>query len=373
MKILLVAPLRRKVGPAITASRPRFVFDLATHLINHGHQVAILGTQDSEVPGATIIPILPHAINDLPAFENKFYAETAFLVETAMKMQELSAEYDIVHNNSYPEFINLLRSDSLACPLVTTIHAPATSELDSVLSLFPHACLVSPSLSQKNSLTKTVITAVIPHGTDTSLYAYSDTSDNYLLWIGRLGLAKNKDGQFIDGKGVRTAIAIAQATREKLLMTGNVEDQAFFDRDVKPFLTDKIQWVGELSSEQPLAKSEIAKLMQKAKGILITTRFAESFGLTAIEAMSCGTPVIGFKRGAIPEIVEDGVHGFTVENISEKTDEDNLIQAVNRLYALSDSEYLMMRKKCRDRIDERYSLEVMVKNYISLYESLLNK
>jgi len=370
MKILLTAPLRRRVSAEITASRPRFIFDLATNLIKKNYDVAILGTGDSYVEGATIIPIIEKGINALPPFENPFYAELSFLTQMTAKIKNLASQFDIIHNHAYPEFAPLFITDLIKIPVITTIHAPATPELDQALSLFPHTLLVCPSEAQKKHLPMSTISAVIPHGTDIKNYSFSPQSDDYLLWIGRLGKAKDENGEFIDGKGVRLAIKVAQTTNKKLFMTGNIEDKKFFEKDVSPYLNSTIQWLGGVSTEQPMSKTEIAGLMQNAKALLITTRFDESFGLTAIEAGSCGTPIIGFDKGAIPEIVHDGITGFVIKS---ELGVDGLSDAVKSLYALSSQEYSQMRKDSRDRIALHYSLEKMTENYIALYEGSLRK
>lgn len=364
MKILLVSLLKRKITPQITASRPRFVFDLATEYIKKGHDVTILGTGDSDVPGANIIPVIEKAVYEMPPFENSFYAETSFLAQMAVKIKQIASDFDVIHNNCSPEFINLLIADQIKTPMVTTIHAPATPELDDALHLFSRTYLVSPSQSQKERLKKTTIFAVIPHGTDTNLYSFSEKASDYLLWVGRLGLAKNAEGEYIDGKGVRIAIAVAKAAQKKLILTGNVEDVQFFERDVKPFLNENIQWMGGVSFEQPLSKQEIATYMQQAKVLLITTRFDESFGLTAIESMSCGTPVIAFNKGAIPEIVQEGTNGFIAK------DQEELVQAINKLYSLPGEKYAQMRHESRRAIEKNFSLERMADNYLQLYKKV---
>lgn len=356
----MVSLLKRSVTPTITASRPRMIYELATGLIAKGHEVTLLGTEDSKIPGARILGVIPKSFTELPAFENPFYAETGYLIQLAKKIQSIADDYDIIHNHTYPEFINLMVSESINTPMLTTLHAQATSEFDATLRLFPKSHLISISEAHRRGFQKANIAKVIYNGIDTSLYAYEPQKDDYLLWVGRLSKAKHKDGTFMDAKGVRWAIKLAQETGQKLIMTGNVEDRAFFETDIKPHLNEKIRWVGAVSSEQPLSKTEIVALMQKAKAFLMTINWEEPFGLVMAEAMSCGTPVIGFDRGAVKEIIKHGQTGFVVpphEGI------DGLKNALQRLSEIHP-------ETCRQHIEHAFSRETMINNYEKEYQLL---
>ena len=362
MKILIVSLLKRKVAPETTASRPRVIYELVKGLINKGHQVTILGTGDSFVPGAQIIPIIPKSFVDLPAFENSFYAEISYLVQLAKKVEKIADNFDIVHNHTYPEFINLMIAEKIKTPIITTVHAQGTPELDEVLALFPNTYLISISQAHKKLFQKAKIYKVIYNGVDTNLYSYHDKKDDYLLWLGRLSKAKNKDGSFMDPKGIKWAIQLAKETGEKLILSGNVEDMEFFNRDVKPYLDDKIQWYGQVSSEQLLTKQEVVQLMQRAKAFLMTINWYEPFGLVMAEAMSCGTPIIGFDRGAVGEIIEDGRTGFIVPY--EKGVE-GLKEALIKITTIK-------HQDCREHVIKKFSIEKMVDNYEKTYREILN-
>lgn len=362
MKILMAAPLRRKISPSITASRPRVIYEIVNELLERGHQVSILGTGDSNVPGAAIIPVIPNSFNELPAFENPFYAETSFLVKQVKKIEEIASDFDIIHNHTFPEFINLLAEDLIKTPMVTTIHAQATPELDEILSKFPNANLVSISYAHKKLFQKAKINYVVYNGIDTNLYAFSDKKEDFLLWIGRLSKAKDKEGNFMDPKGVKWAIKLAQETDSNLILSGNVEDEEFFNNDVKPFLNNKIQWIGPISPEQPLNKEEVVKLMQKAKAFLMTINWPEPFGLVMAEAMSCGTPIIGFDRGSVSELVVDARTGFVV---STKDGLGGLKKAVAKINTID-------YQDCRRHVEKNFTIKKMVDGYENIYKKLLN-
>lgn len=360
MKILITAPLRRKITPDITASRPRVIYELVKGLIERGHQVSILGTGDSFVPGAKVIPVIPKSFNELPAFENPFYAETGFLVKLAQKIKEIAGDFDIIHNHTFPEFINLMITDKIQTPLLTTVHAQATPELDEVLSLFPKANLVSISMAHQKLFKKAKINDVVYNGVDTNLYTFKEKKEDYLLWIGRLSKAKDKQGNFIDPKGVRWAIQLARETNSKLILSGNVEDEEFFKKDVQPFLNKKIQWIGSISAEQPLDKKEVVTLMQNAKAFLMTINWYEPFGLVMAEAMSCGTPVIGFDRGSFSELVVGNKTGFVVP---PKSGIEGLKEALSKIETINPL-------ACRKHVEENFTIEKMVANYEKIYQKL---
>jgi len=360
MRVLLVSTLKRRLGPDVTASRSRIIFELAQGLLQKGHEVSILGTGDSNVPGARIIPIIPKAFVDLPSTENPFYAETGYLVQLAKAVELHASDYDVVHNHTYPEFINLLISRQLQTPMLTTIHAQATAEFDQTLSLFSPTGFVSISKAHQRMFPKTKIPYVVYNGIDTNVYAYQEKKDDYLLWLGRLGKAKDEKGNFIDAKGVAWAIKLAQETGERLIISGNVEDMAFYDKEVKPHLTDRIVWYGPMEQEQVLKREEIVKLMQEAKAFLMTINWEEPFGLVMAEAGSCGTPVIAFDRGAVPEIVIDGKTGFVVPPHSGV---EGLASALVRLKEVRS-------EACRDHIVSHFSIDNMVSNYEKLYQNI---
>ena len=361
MKILIAAPLKRKITPDVTASRPRIIYELVNGLIKKGHQVSILGTGDSIVPGATIIPIIEKGYSELPAAENPFYAETSYLVTLAKKIEQIASNFDIIHNHTYPEFINLLINKNISTPMVTTIHAQATKELDNVLSLFNPSNFVSISRAHQSQFIKTQVKKVIYNGIDVDLFPYSENKDDYLLWVGRLSKAKNSDGSFMDPKGIKWAIQLARETNNKLIMTGNIEDMDFYNQEVKPYLTDKIQWFGPLSAEQTLSKQQIARLMSRAKVFLMTINWFEPFGLVMAEAMSSGTPVIGFDRGAVSEIISEGKTGFIVD---PTTGIDGLKNALSKISSIKPT-------NCRNHIVKNFSTMIMVNNYEKYYSDSL--
>jgi len=366
MKVLIVPLLKRKIAPKVTAARPRMVFDLISGLVKRGHRVSVLGTANSLAPGAKIIQVVKKSFRELGPFENAFYAHTAFLTKQVKILEKIGNNFDIIHNHCYPEFFPLLASKSIKSPILTTIHAQMTKELDFALSLFnnqKNIFFISISKAAKKLAKKTKIYQTIYNGIDTNLYKFFPKKEKYLLWIGRLSKAKDNSGRFLDPKGVRWAIRLARETNSKLLLSGNVEDIKFFNKDVKPYLSSKIRWIGKISPEQPLSKREVVKLMQKAKAFLMTVNWYEPFGLVMAEAQSCGTPVIGFKRGSVSELVKNGKTGFVV---SPKEGIEGLKNALKNIDKINP-------KDCRENAERNFSLEKMVENYEKTYCKILRK
>jgi glycosyltransferase involved in cell wall biosynthesis len=375
MKILLASTIKRKVSSDMTYSRSRIVYELADGLAKRGHQVSLLGTADSHVDGVKIIPVIDEGFVDMSkkgGYENVFYAETGYLVKAVKKLAEIGNGFDIIHSHGYPEFMNLFASDVIKTPIVVTLHMSSTPqftpEFDSVLSLFPKAYLIAISDSQKSHFIKSKIYDVVYNGVNLNSFPYSLEKEDYLLWFGRLGQAKKSDGTFVDAKGVSWAIRTAQKTGKKLILSGGVEDKEFFEKEVKPFLNDKIRWVGEISKNQPLSTREVADYYGHAKAFLMTPNWDEAFGLVIAESMSSGTPVIGFDKGSIPELVDDGENGFLSPY---EEGEEGLSKSVEKLFNLSKSEYSLISEKARRKVEENFSVEKMVEGYEKVYGKIL--
>lgn len=353
-RIAILAPLKRPITPEVTASRPRVIFDLASELISRGHHVTIFGTGDSSVPGATVVPIIPKAINLLPAAENPEYQHMAALtrlIADALKRQD---EFDVIHNHMYPEFLALL--PPFKTPLLTTIHAQMTPDVASTLAKFPSARLVAISAGAKRA--SGLPMEVVHNGIDTDFFVPRVQTKEYLLFVGRMSRARGADGKFLDPKGVIHAVAIAQATKSRLKIVGNVEDRAFYDELIKPHLSEHIEFVGEVSREQQLSRNEMVKLFAGAKALLNPINWEEPFGLVMAEAMACGTPVLVFDRGSASELVVDGKTGFVID---PQKGEAGFIDAMTRIDSIQ-------RAVCREHAVAHFSKKRMADDYLRLYE-----
>jgi glycosyltransferase involved in cell wall biosynthesis len=361
MKILIASTLKRRVGPDQFASRSRIIYQLAEGLAKKGHHVSLLGTADSFIPGVEIIPVIKKGWVDLPPVENEFLRQIATLIQLSQKIVEIQGSFDVIHNHVYPDFFSSIIEKELKIPMVTTLHALYDYYMDDLLSTFHKTYFVSLSDGYRKLYKKAKIYKTVYNGVNTDLYSFDDKKEDYLFWLARLPKAKNKDGTFMDPKGVRFAIQLARETGQKLIMAGPVEDVKFYEQDVKPYLSDKIKFVGQVSSEQSLSAEEIVKLFQKAKAFLMTINQQEPFGLVMAEAMSCGTPVIGFNRGSIPEVVVDGKTGFI-------SPYEKGVQGLKEALAKIDQ---IKPQDCRDHVVKNFSIEKMVGNYEKLYKEVI--
>ena len=374
LKIALLAPLKRPINPQTTVSRNRIVADLAIGLTRKGHSVTIFGTSDSNLPGVEMIGVVERGLVELPPTENPFYTDTAYITHDIMQILSLQDRFDIIHNHMYPEFLPLIAQKLFKKPVVTTVHSQATRELTMALSdTKGESQLVSISESAKKTLN--LESVVICNGIDTNLYIPNEASDkDYLFFVGRMSKAK-ANGKFIDPKGVSNALKVAKAVGENLKIVSNVEDKKFYDEIVAPNLSDKIKFIGDISSEQNLSREEIVNLHQNAKAFLFPINWEEPFGLVMAEAMACGVPVIAYNKGSVSELVRDGVTGFVIEPegsnsesrfVIKKKGLEGLAEAVKRIGEID-------RGTCRKHVLENFSVEKMVDNYEKLYHKICNK
>ncbi|MBI3070296.1 MAG: glycosyltransferase family 4 protein [Candidatus Levybacteria bacterium] len=370
LRIAFLAPLKRPINSATTVSRNRIIVDLAIGLVKKRHHATIFGTADSNLPGVEFIPVISKGLNFLDLSENPFYTETAYITHAIRTLVKKQSEFDLIHNHMYPEFLPLLAASSLDIPLVTTIHAQITPELKMALAdTYSGSSLVC--ISKKAQELLGLPSVVIYNGIDTDFFVPKDSAKrDYFLFVGRLRKAKDKDGKFLDPKGVQNAILACKKTGEKLKIVGNVEEKAFYDRFVAPHLSSKIEFIGQASKEQMFSREEMRSLYQGARALPFPINWEEPFGLVMIEAMACGTPVIAFNRGSVPEIVRDGLTGYVIDYSSGV---DGLVEAVKKINLLSEEDYQRMRKDCRERVEENFSIEKMVEVYEKLYYKILRK
>jgi len=212
------------------------------------------------------------------------------------------------------------------------------------MNLSANQHFISISNSQRRDSPDLPYADTIYNGIDTDLFAYNEEAEDYLIYAGRI----------VPEKGVKEAVQVALQTGRRLIITGQYTpvNQWYFDEHIKPHLNDRILYLGLID------KAQLAKYYQKAAALLVPIRWEEPFGLTMAEAMSCGTPVIAFRRGSVPEVVEDGKTGFIVENTSEMTD---TIENIGKI----------KRRDCRQHVEKNFTLDRMVSNYEAVLHSIV--
>ncbi len=338
MRIAQIAPLHEAVPPKLYGGTERVVSFLTEELVAQGHNVTLFASGDS-VTSAKLESVWPRALRLDPGIRDPI-APHMLLMEAVRRQAD---EFDVLHfHMDYWPFSLFGRQRT---PFVTTMHGRLDlAELQPVFDTFPNAPLVSISDAQRRPLPQAHYVATVHHGLPHGLLTPQPGPKDYLAFLGRIAPEKGPD----------RAIRIARACGIPLKMAAKVDrtDQVYFDSVIRPMLAGGgVELVGEINDDQK------PEFLSGAMGLLMPIDWPEPFGLVMIEAMACGTPVIAFNRGSVPEIIEDGVNGYIVE------DETGAMAAVNRLAKLS-------RATVRQQFEERFTARRMAEDYVSIYRSL---
>jgi glycosyltransferase involved in cell wall biosynthesis len=339
MRIAQVAPLAEAVPPKLYGGTERVVAYLTDALVELGHDVTLFASGDSDTK-ATLCPIWPRALRLDPDVKDHF-APLFMQLETVARRAH---EFDLIHCHidyfGYP----LLRR--LGTPSVTTLHGRLDlPELQPLYRLYSDIPVVSISDSQRVPLPEANFVATVLHGLPQNLLSKGDGRGGYLAFLGRVSPEKAPDA----------AIRIAARAGVPLKIAAKVDrvDRDYFKTTVEPLLGQAdVEFIGEIREDQ---KQEF---LGNAAGLLFPIAWREPFGLVMIEAMACGTPVIAFENGSVPEVLENAVTGFIVHS------EDQAIDAVRRIGMLD-------RARIRGEFERRFTAQRMAKNYLKLYERLV--
>src|SRR5699024_4760980 len=249
-------------------------------------------------------------------------------------------QFDIIHNHF--DFLPLTYSSMTRTPVVMTIHGFSSPGILPVFRKYNNK-VHYVSISDAHRADDLSYAATIYHGLNMNEFQYQSHAGDYLLFFGRIH----------SDKGAREAIQIALGCNKRLVMAGIIQDQAYFDKHVKPHLTaGRIEYIGCVGPDERIC------LLGNAAALLHPIHFEEPFGLSVIESMACGTPVIAFNKGSMPELIRPGYNGYLVENVSEA------VEAVENISGIR-------RANCREHIERYFTVEHMVANYIDTYERIL--
>ena len=339
MRIAQVAPLAEAVPPKLYGGTERIVSYLTEELVEMGHEVTLFASGDS-VTSARLEAIIPQALR-LDEQVRDTVSPHILMISRVLDMLD---QFDIVH--FHIDHYQLPAMRDRGKPFVSTFHGRLDlPELQPLLNAFPKVPFVSISDSQRRPLSGVNWAATIPHGLPKNLLPFSGADAGYLAFLGRISPEKGPD----------TAIRIARAAHLPLRIAAKVDkaDQQYFERIICPMLANPgVDFLGEINERQKAA------FLGGARALLTPIDWPEPFGLVMIEAMACGTPVIAFSNGSVPEVVEDGRSGFIVEN------EDEALSALLRLSELD-------RKTVRSCFDERFTARRMAEDHLRLYASLI--
>jgi glycosyltransferase involved in cell wall biosynthesis len=339
MKIAQVTPLYEAVPPRLYGGTERVVAHLTDALVELGHDVTLFASADAQTK-ARLVPVRDQAIRLDPApFKSDLAAHLSMLAEVRRRADD----FDMIHFHT--DMMHFPFFDRRAGQTVTTLHGRLDlKDLAGVYQRWPQFPLVSISDDQRRALPFANWAATVQHGIAAEIYDLSPRSEGYLAFLGRISPEKRPD----------RAIAIAKATGRRLKIAAKVDpaDLSYFEEEIEPLLDHpRIDFVGEIGDEEKSA------FLGGADALLFPIDWPEPFGLVMIEAMACGTPVIAYACGSVPEVVEHGLTGFIVRNHSEA------VAAVGRLPQLS-------RRAIRQRFEERFSATAMAERYIELYRRL---
>jgi glycosyltransferase involved in cell wall biosynthesis len=340
MRIAQIAPLFESVPPRLYGGTERVVAYLTEELVKQGHEVTLFASADS-ITSAELVPCTPRALRLDPDVRDPIPHHVLMLD----RLRERADHFDILHFHIDYLHFPLFRSERGRT--VTTLHGRQDLADHMPFYLrFSDMPLISISNAQRMPLFSANFVGTVYHGLPLGLHEPNfEPRGGYLAFLGRISPEKRPD----------RAIAIARAAGLPLKIAAKVDklDEAYFRAVIAPLLDGpEIEFVGEINES---AKTEF---LGQAAGLLFPVDWPEPFGLAMIEAMACGTPVLAFRCGSVPEIVDDGLTGRIVSCV------DEAVQAVPELLALD-------RKAIRSRFAERFSSQRMASNYVKIYQTML--
>jgi len=340
MRIAQVAPLIESVPPALYGGTERVVAYLTDALVELGHRVTLFASGDSKTR-AELVPIVPRSLR-LDRQVHDYLPYACIQVDRVMRQAH---EFDIVH--FHVDLVHYVCAQPIMSRMLTTLHGRLDlPDLQPFYRHFPDFALVSISDAQRAPMPPVNWLATVQHGIPPDLLRFAPEAGKYFAFLGRLSREKRPD----------RAIRIAEATGVPLKIAAKVDraDRDYFDSEIKPLLESPlVEWIGEIND------SDKSAFLGGACALLFPVDWPEPFGLVMIEAMACGTPVIAFRCGSVPEIVEQGITGFIVDDMQEAVDAARRVGALNRA-------------QIRRRFEERFTSERMARDYTAVYESVLS-
>ncbi len=340
MRIAQVAPLIESVPPRLYGGTERIVSYLTESLVQQGHEVTLFASGDS-LTRATLEPCSSQALRLNSAVRDAI----PYYMIMLDKVRRLEQKFDIIHFHIDQFHFPLFRD--VARKTVTTLHGRQDlPDLDPLYTEFSEMPLVAISNAQRAPLPEMQHVVTIPHGIPNDLLQPTLTPrGGYLAFVGRIS----------PEKGVDRAIRIATSAGLPIKIAAKVDkvDQAYFKSDIEPMLQHPlVEYVGEIDERRKQS------FLGEARALLFPIDWPEPFGLVMIEAMACGTPVLAFRNGSVPEVIDEGITGFIVDDEREAVCRIGALLALNRLHV-------------RQRFEQRFTAHRMAKDYVRVYSHLL--
>jgi glycosyltransferase involved in cell wall biosynthesis len=334
IRLAMLSPIAWRTPPRHYGPWESVVSVLTEQLVKIGLEVTLFATGDSQTTGH-LVAVCPRSYSEDSSVNPKV-AECLHISEVF----ERASDFDLIHNHF--DFLPLTYSALIETPVLTTIHGFSSPSIIPVYKKYNHRSHYV-AISEADKSPELDYLATIHHGIDVAQFPFSDSGGKYLLFFGRIH----------PEKGVHEAIQVARRVKMKLLIAGIVQDQAYFERFVEPYLDGTtVEYLGAIGPDRRPA------LLGQALALLHLVSFNEPFGLSVVESMACGTPVIAFGRGSMPEIIRHGRTGYIVEDIDQAVDAVAAVRSIDR-------------SACRDDVETRFSDTRMAQDYVRAYQEIL--
>lgn len=336
MKIAMLSPLSWRTPPRHYGPWENVVSLLTEQLVTMDVDVTLFATGDSNT-GGKLAWVCAQPWSEDPSIDPKVW-ECLHIAEVFRRADE----FDLIHNQF--DFLPLTYSGFTSTPMVTTIHGFSSPSILPVYKKYNEQTHYV-AISEADKSHELDYIATIHHGIDLTQFHYRENTGDYLLFFGRIH----------PHKGVVDAIEVARKTGLRLIIAGIVQDEVYFREQVEPHIDGStVEYIGSVGPEK---RQEV---LGGALALLHLIRFNEPFGLSVIESMACGTPVIAYGRGSMPELIRDGHTGFIVTDVAAA------VQAVDRIGSLD-------RRACRNEVEQRFTCQHMARAYLDVYQKILDQ
>ena len=334
MRIAMLSPIAWRTPPRHYGPWESVVSLLTEGLVSQGYDVTLFATGDSKTSGKL------HAVCGRGYEEDRSIMPKVWECLHISELFEHAEDFDIIHNNF--DFLPLTYTGLITTPVVTTIHGFSSPAILPVYKKY-NSKVFYVSISDADRSPDLDYIKTIHHGIDIKQFDFQPEPDDCLLFFGRIH----------HDKGAREAIEIARACNKKLILAGIIQDKAYYHQYVEPHLdSNNAVYVGSVGPDQR------NQLLGKAYALLHPINFNEPFGLSVVESMACGTPVIAFDKGSMPELIEDGKNGFLVTTVDEAIDAVAHTKDIDRAC-------------CRRHVEQHFTTDRMVEEYVQVYKSVL--
>lgn len=340
MKIFQLVSNYHPVFPSSNHAIYSHVAWLTNGLVSHNHEVNLFASGDSET-NANLFSVTPMATSKMEISEG---LRKNYFHLLASKCYARAAKADIIH--AHFNISNLFYANLVTTPTIQSFHTPLKEDEKNILENFKTQKFVSFSLAQRKQMPQLNWVGNIYHGVDTNKFAFNPTPQDYFLYLGRI----------TEEKGIHFAIEAAKSANVPLIIVGrSYLTESYWQSQIEPHIDGKmVRYVGEANFEQKI------EWLKNAKALLFPTQYDEIFGLVMIEAMACGTPVIGWNTGSVPEIIQDKKSGYVVNDVSE------MVEAIKNINKIN-------RSDCLKRAENLFSVEKMVNGYIKIYDRIIKE